>query len=116
MVLCHKQASAPDSATASAQAASAGALGERIAQVLGARALSLDRAELVVLKDVLAVIAQTDSMAEAGRVLFAQSRLQRSSCNDSDRVSKLLGRFGLKYAEVRQQLAPRAPALASAQT
>lgn len=99
---------------ASAQGASC-ALANRITQVLGARVHTLDRAELVVLKDVMAVIAQTDNMAEAGRVLFAQSRLQRSSCNDSDRVSKLLGRFGLKYVEVRQQLAPRAPSLASAQ-
>lgn len=65
---------------------------------------SLDRAERVQLADVLLVIAETRSMAEAGRVLFAQSRATRSSTNDTDRVRRYLQRFGFEYAAVKQQL------------
>ena len=64
----------------------------------------LDLMEEVQLRTALQVIAQTNSMAEAGRRLFAQSRQVRQSVNDSDRVRKLLSRFGLEYREVKRVL------------
>ncbi|MFY0611944.1 MAG: RNA repair transcriptional activator RtcR [Hyphomicrobiaceae bacterium] len=40
------------------------------------------------------------SMSEAGRSLFAASRLRRSTSNDGDRLRKYLARFGLDWAAV----------------
>jgi transcriptional regulatory protein RtcR len=67
---------------------------------------TLDRFEHVQLAEVLTVIAATDSMAEAGRVLFAHSRASKAKPNDSDRVRKFLASYGLGYAETKEQLAP----------
>ena len=68
----------------------------------------LDRFDRVQLADVLSVIAQTTSMADAGRVLFAQSRAAKTNPNDSDRVRKFLARYELDYASTRQALVPAA--------
>ena len=43
------------------------------------------------------------SQAEAGRVLFAQSRTRKQSTNDADRLKKYLTRFGLSWEDVRQR-------------
>ncbi|MBK3780164.1 AAA domain-containing protein [Paraburkholderia aspalathi] len=66
---------------------------------------SLDRFDRVQLADVLQVVAATSSMAEAGRVLYAESRAAKASPNDSDRVRKFLARYDLDYASTRQALA-----------
>lgn len=65
---------------------------------------SLDRFERVQLVDVLTVIGETKSMAEAGRVLYAESRAQLANPNDSDRVRKYLAKFGLDYTAVKSKL------------
>lgn len=70
--------------------------------VMGGEAL--DRFDQAQLEEVLQVIAVTDSMAEAGRLLYAESRAQKANPNDSDRVRKFLTRFGLEYAAVKRQL------------
>jgi transcriptional regulatory protein RtcR len=75
----------------------------RIDTLLAGR--SLDRFERVQLVDVLTVIGETKSMADAGRVLYAESRTQLANPNDSDRVRKYLAKFGLDYAETKRQLA-----------
>lgn len=80
------------------------ALTKRINQVIGARSESLDRFDLVQLVEVIKAIAETDSMAEAGRALFAQSRTQKANPNDSDRIRKFLMRFDLVYADVKAAL------------
>lgn len=80
----------------------AAAPASRVALVLGNR--PLDRFDRAQLEEVLQVIAVTDSMAEAGRLLYAESRAQKSNPNDSDRVRKFLARFELDYATVKQQL------------
>lgn len=67
--------------------------------------LALDRFDRVQLEDVLAVVASTSSMAEAGRELFAVSRGLKANPNDSDRVRKVLARHGLDYAAVKEHLA-----------
>lgn len=46
---------------------------------------------------VLKVCQKSKSMADAGRQLFAVSREQRNTTNDSDRVKKYLARFGLSW-------------------
>ena len=51
---------------------------------------------------VLPVCAQSASLSEAGRRLFAQSRQQRKAVNDSDRLRKYLLRFGLSWEQIRQ--------------
>lgn len=40
------------------------------------------------------------SLSEAGRSLFAASRLRRSTSNDGDRLRKYLAKFGLDWAQV----------------
>lgn len=76
----------------------------RIHQLLGGRAEALDRVEFVQVVEVLKVIAQTGSMAEAGRELFAQSRSLKANPNDSDRIRKWLLRYDLVYADVKEAL------------
>ncbi len=72
-----------------------------VVQVLGAeRAEELDRFDRAQLAEVLAVCRQARSLSDAGRALFAQSRAQKKSVNDADRLRKYLARFGLDWAEV----------------
>ena len=49
---------------------------------------------------VISICQQSKSMADAGRLLFAISREQRQSSNDSDRVKKYLAKFGLTWRDV----------------
>lgn len=76
----------------------------RIQALLGDRAETLDRIELVQLQEVLTVIAETTSMAEAGRALFAVSRAQKANPNDTDRIRKWLLRYDLDYATIKAAL------------
>jgi len=72
-----------------------------VVQVLGAeRAAELDRFDRAQLAEVLAVCRQARSLSDAGRALFAQSRAQKKSVNDADRLRKYLARFGLDWAEI----------------
>lgn len=73
---------------------------DRCERVLGAaRAGDLDRFDRVQLNDVLEVCAASRSLSEAGRTLFAASRLRRTSSNDADRLRKYLARFDLSWDE-----------------
>jgi transcriptional regulatory protein RtcR len=69
--------------------------------LLGDRAAALDRFDRVQLEDVLAVCRRARSLSQAGRELFAASRMQRSSTNDADRLRKYLARFGLEWETVK---------------
>ena len=72
-------------------------------RVLGAeRAARLDRFDRVQLQDVLTVCRGAASLSAAGRVLFANSRSERRSVNDADRLRKYLARFGIELADVRR--------------
>ena len=57
----------------------------------------LDLFDQIQLSGVLEICRRSRSLAEAGRALFATSRLQRSVANDSDRLRKYLARFGLDW-------------------
>ncbi len=62
----------------------------------------LDPVEQVELAYVLQVASASRSMAEAGRQLYAVSRLQKSSQNDSARLQKYLASFNLSWQNIRQ--------------
>jgi transcriptional regulatory protein RtcR len=64
----------------------------------------LDRFDLVQLVDVLRVCAESGTLSDAGRTLFAVSRGRRATANDADRLRKYLARFGLSWAEIRARL------------
>ena len=70
--------------------------------------LETDRFDAVQIETVLDAIHQSNSMAEAGRKLFAVSRSERASTNDSDRVRKFLAKWGLDYPQVKKLLAAQA--------
>jgi transcriptional regulatory protein RtcR len=71
-----------------------------VTRVLGDDAQALDRFDRVQLADVLRVCAESRSLADAGRTLFAASRQRRTSVNDGDRLRKYLARFGLDFDRV----------------
>lgn len=74
-----------------------------VAAIMGDAPMDIvDSAQMEV---VLQTIRTTNNMAEAGRVLFACSRQEKKSTNDSDRVRKYLDKWNLNYAEVKQALA-----------
>ncbi|HZH14450.1 MAG TPA: RNA repair transcriptional activator RtcR [Archangium sp.] len=72
-----------------------------VVEVLGEeRAEALDRFDRAQLGEVLVVCRQARSLSDAGRALFAQSRAQKKSVNDADRLRKYLTRFELSWADV----------------
>lgn len=60
----------------------------------------LDEFDRIQLVGVIEICLNSKSMAEAGRKLFAHSRSQRQSSNDSDRVKKYLSKFGLNWEQL----------------
>lgn len=72
--------------------------------ILGDNADKLDLPQMAELQVVLEVLAQSDSMAHAGRMLYCARRQEKTSFNDSDRVRKLLARWGLNYKDVKKAL------------
>jgi transcriptional regulatory protein RtcR len=83
----------------------AGAMNDRSAQLqalLGKDVfVALDRFDAVQLADVVEVCSNSVNMSEAGRSLFSESRKQKRSNNDADRVRKYLARFGLTWEDVK---------------
>ncbi|MFP2958362.1 RNA repair transcriptional activator RtcR [Myxococcus sp. 1LA] len=75
--------------------------GDLVSELLGENLASeLDRFDRVQLADVLSVCRASRSLSDAGRVLFSQSRAQKKSVNDADRLKKYLARFGLTWADI----------------
>lgn len=66
------------------------------------RLQQIDLFDRVQLATVLNVCQRSESLAEAGRTLFAESRKQRSSTNDSDRIRKYLAKFGLEWRDLKR--------------
>lgn len=78
---------------------------ETIEMVMGkAGANRLDLFDKAQLSAVLKTCGESQSASAAGRVLFAQSRQEKKSANDADRLIKYLARFGLSFDEVRERL------------
>ena len=64
----------------------------------------LDRFDRVQLADVIAVCAESASISEAGRTLFAESRKRRRTVNDADRLRKYLSRFSISFQDIHDAL------------
>jgi transcriptional regulatory protein RtcR len=80
----------------------ASAEGDALIAVLGVdRARSLDRFDRAQLADVLSVCRSAKSLSDAGRQLYAESRRNKTSTNDADRLRKYLARFGLSWREIQ---------------
>ncbi len=78
-----------------------------LAPLLSGDALAaLDRFDRVQLAEVVRVCRRARSLSDAGRALFASSRLKKSSSNDADRLRKYLARFGLDGARLLPAAAP----------
>ncbi|MCP4158317.1 MAG: sigma 54-dependent transcriptional regulator, partial [bacterium] len=60
----------------------------------------LDPFDYVQLAYVVDTCRNTRSLSEAGRLLFAHSRLKKNKPNDTDRLKKYLAKFGLSWADV----------------
>ncbi|MBA3686440.1 MAG: sigma 54-dependent transcriptional regulator, partial [Planctomycetes bacterium] len=76
--------------------------GDLVDEALGPiRAAAIDRFDRVQLAEVIAVCRAARSLSDAGRELFAASRLRKRSSNDADRLAKYLARFGLAWDAVR---------------
>lgn len=69
-------------------------------------AAELDLFDKAQLSAVLNVCMDHVSASAAGRVLFANSRLDKKSSNDADRLTKYLARFGLKFEDIRRGRRP----------
>ena len=65
------------------------------------RSARMDLFDRVQLEEVLRVCRDSRTLAEAGRRLFAVSREQKRSRNDSHRVRSYLARFGIDWADVQ---------------
>ena len=78
-----------------------GTTNENLSALLGENyAARFDDFDLAQLVHVIEVCRASDSMASAAKKLFAVSRAAKKSSNDSDRLSKYLARFGLKFKEI----------------
>ena len=84
-------------------AASGGAVdGKALAAILGADyAARFDDFDLVQFAHVAAVCRASDTAADAAKKLFAVSRAAKKSNNDSDRLTKYLSRFGVKFKDIK---------------
>ena len=77
-----------------------------LAALLGSDyAARFDEFDLVQFAHVASVCRASDTAADAAKKLFAVSRMAKKSNNDSDRLTKYLSRFGVKFKDFR-----RAPA------
>lgn len=68
--------------------------------------INLDRLDIVQLAEVIRVCRQSSSMSAAGKILFAALRKQRKTKNDSDRVKKVLERYGLNWTAIGKLNSP----------
>ena len=63
-------------------------------------AAAIDPFDRVQLEEAIRICRASRSLSEAGRTLFAASRLRRSTANDADRLRKYLARFGLDWTAI----------------
>lgn len=72
---------------------------------------ALDLFDLLQLAQVLQICMQTSSLAEAGRLLFAQSRLKKSATNDSHRLKQYLAKYQLDFQHIKAAKHSASPSL-----
>jgi len=72
-----------------------------LSQILSLKALDkIDLFDRIQLAHVIHICRKSRSMSEAGRQLFDASRTRKTSINDSDRLRKYLGRFGIEWYQI----------------
>ena len=69
-------------------------------------AATLDPFDRVQLAETIRICLASRSLSEAGRKLFAVSRIKKGTPNDADRLRKYLARFGLSWAALNQKRNP----------
>ncbi|PCC69769.1 transcriptional regulatory protein RtcR [Nannocystis exedens] len=75
-----------------------------LTRLLGRERLAeVDPFDRVQLAEVVRVCAAARSLSDAGRTLFAASRLRKRSSNDADRLRKYLQRFDLEWADIHPE-------------
>ncbi len=80
---------------------------ELLKQLLGSAQLeSVDLFDRAQLATVVLVCRESRTLSAAGRVLFAASRVAKTTSNDADRLKKYLARFGLSWDVVQASAAP----------
>jgi transcriptional regulatory protein RtcR len=73
---------------------------EQVLRQVGLDPADLDLFDQAQLVAVIQVVQTSSSLAEAGRKLFGVSRMKREKINDSDRLRKYLGGFGLQARDL----------------
>ncbi len=61
----------------------------------------LDLIEQAQLQAVLSICQRAKTLSEAGRLLFAQSRMQKKCPNDADRLRKYLAKYDLSWQQIK---------------
>ena len=72
-----------------------------VRELLGGKANTLDAFDVPQLACVIRLCRSSSTLSEAGRRLFAASRLTKATSNDADRLRKYLARFGLDWRGVK---------------
>lgn len=72
-----------------------------VRELLGGKADTLDAFDVPQLACVIRLCRSSNTLSEAGRRLFAASRLTKATSNDADRLRKYLARFGLDWHGVK---------------
>jgi len=76
--------------------------GERLQQLLTPdQNASMDLFDRIQLERIVEVCRSSRSLSDAGRILFHSSRQKKTSTNDSDRLRKYLGRFGIRWEQIQ---------------
>ena len=65
--------------------------------------LNIDLFEQSQLVEVIKICKACNTLAEAGRLLFNKSRLQKSSQNDTNRLKIYLQKFNLTFAGIKNK-------------
>ena len=82
---------------------SAAAPSSNLADYLGEDGVAgLDLIERAQLEKVISVCRESESAADAGKKLYAVSRMSKKTANDSDRLSKYLLKYGLTFKQIQQ--------------
>jgi transcriptional regulatory protein RtcR len=85
-----------------ASSGDSGGDGDDLGRVLAGGALAeIDLFDRVQLAEVVRVCRTSRSLSDAGRRLFAVSRMRKAAPNDADRLRKYLARFGLAWHALR---------------
>ncbi len=72
-----------------------------LAELMGAEQIEqLDLFDKLQLTEVLKICRSSSSMSDAGRKLYAVTRRNKKSTNDTDRLSKYLSKFGLDWKSI----------------